>query len=208
MNKIEFLETAYQFYPQNINYLNNDMKINPIYLNSTENVNLKKLIGVNFNKPIDFGKTVIDTLYENGVKIELRDATNINMGDKAFNIQHSGFFSSQKLKYYPLCFVFSGLIPYYHFYIVDIDISFDNPIVKNSYKWNKNNGELLDWKNEKKFTDVFNKVSKIIEQKLGYQKFPDNLIYEKIPNICNEEINSNKFTFFNAFFMNNFYCLP
>lgn len=202
-----FSSLAYEFYPKDINYFNSDYFINPMYQNSKENLRLISLRDKNFDKDKNYANLLINLIQDKN-KLELRDVSNIHMGDRAFNIQHSGFFCENKLKYYPICFVFSALIPYYYYYIVDIDIYLKNEKRPITYGWKKNNGIIIDYNNHEDFKDIIDSIKLVINEKTEYRIFPKEIIWEALPNLCNENINFGKFTFFNAFFMDDFYCFP
>lgn len=206
--KNKFLDIAYKHYPKGVNFLTEERNINQKYIESKEHQLLEGKRSGYYDRNQNFGAQIIEILYNHGVDIEFRDASRIISGDRAFWIQHSGFFYEKELKYYPLCFVFSGIAPYFHSYFVDIDISFDKPIVLGGYKWKRNNGILYDWKKNPSFASIENSVSKVIHDHLGFQKFPESLVEETIPDISNSNIEHGKFTFFNAFFLDDFDCLP
>lgn len=203
-----FLEIAYNYYPKGISFLTDKMEVNENYTGSKENRLLNQERNNYFGQDAKFGEQIIDSLFKNGNDIEFRDVSRISSGDRAFCIQHSGFFFKEDLKYYPLCFAFSGIIPYFYSYFVDIDISFDEPIKIGSYQWKKNNGIFFDWKEKPSFVYVERNISKIISTSLGFKKFPEQLIMKTIPGIGNNNIENGNFTFFNAFFLDDFYCFP
>ncbi len=206
--KKELEDIAYKYYPKGISYFTTDNTENINYLKSEQFKRLNRLKSNFFEKGISYGSHIIDVIKDYGVEVELRDATNIPMGDRAFNIQHSSFFDKDESKYYPICFAISGLIPYYFPYIIDIDVSFDKRLKENFYSWVKNNGRLQDEIKMKIFKNTIDNISECLEKKLGYKRFPEELVDRVIPGIDNQNISMENFTFFNAFFMDDFYCLP
>ncbi len=186
----------------NINFLENKKNINAKYQESVEAKKLKKLIREQLNNPLDKIEAIINSLViNNGIK--LINATNLTMGDRAYNLQFSRFLTNEKFQ--PICFVISLLAPYYYYYI--IDISMNNPFVPNGYKWEKNNGRNKEFELDTKFKEIINIVSKEIEATLNYKKFPEKLIDKIIPDISYQNIEIGNFTYFNAFFLNEYYCL-
>jgi len=204
-----FSKIAYKYYPKGIDYFDSNYKINSNYINSYENIKFEKLKSTNFGKSLNFGQELITLIQKSSNKeIEFRDITNLHMGDKAFNIQNSSFFYKKKLKYYPVCFVFSGIIPFYSYYIIDIDVDFNHPLKLGSYNWKKNNGSLSNLEDNSEILSLTNEVRNIIEKDTDFKMFPMEILSDIIPDACNETKNFGSFSFFNAFFMDNYYCLP
>jgi len=202
-----FSKIAYKYYPKDINYFDSKNKINSNYINSPENLELLKL--TKYNKSLNFGQEIITMIQKSyNEEIEFRDITNFHMGDRAFNIQNSSFFYKKKLKYYPICFVFSTIIPFYSYYVIDIDIDFNKPLKLSSYNWKKNNGQLSDFKDKKDILKFISKVKMIIEENTEFKIFPREILSDIVPRICNDTYKMGEFSFFNAFFIDDYYCLP
>lgn len=201
LNKLKNI--IYNYYPKGVNFLDDKLDTNINYRNSTESINLTQLISNNIMQPCDEVEVIIESVKKIN-NIKLINNSRFSMGDRAYNFQYNGFFTQDK--FYPICFVASILAPYYFYYIVDIDISFKNPIIPNGYKWKKNNGRNVKFESESKFEKIINIVSKEIETKLNYQKFPDEFVNKIIPDISYQDVEMGKMTYFNALFLSDFYC--
>ncbi|MHC9089038.1 hypothetical protein ACXIHB_10025 [Tenacibaculum sp. IMCC1] len=203
MNYQEILDIIYQFYPKGINFYNEDNSINEKYIDTKENKNLVN--NLSMIEKIDFGDYLVselNTIYN----IKLRNISNFHMGDRAHNIQYSGFFFKEKLKYYPVCFVFSTLCPVYYYYIIDVDVSFDNLTLPSSYTWKRNNGKIDE--NREDFTQLIIKIEDYLTTHTNYSKISTNIAEKIIPDLCNEAVNKGRFTVFNALFLDDYYCFP
>ncbi|MFS4467034.1 hypothetical protein [Maribacter sp. 2210JD10-5] len=207
--KGEFIDIAYSYYPKGINFFTEKREINDKYINSREYKKLERERKNYFGYDEKFGFKIIESLKKNNINVELRDSSRILSGDRAFLIQHSGFFYEKELKYYPLCYVFSGIIPYFYSYFVDIDISFEESVFnEGTYKWKKINGILSNLEDKPNFYSLENAISSVISKELGLKKFPKSIINNIIPDIGNNNIEYGSFTYFNAFFLDDFFCVP
>lgn len=187
-NKNYFTEKSYNFYPKGIDiYINEEA-----YKNSKEHLNLTKKISMNKNK------LNTKNLFKDHVLINkdilVRDYTFTEIGDRCFNFQiiskNNNFFLS-------LCFNISLLIPFYcsYFLITHLD--------EKGIGW-KSSPKIFSPKNE----DFLTSVLKIGEKKLlslGYKKFPKSVSSEIIPDLSYYDIRYGNLTFFNAFFLNDYY---
>lgn len=190
MNRIVLENIAYLFYPKDIDA----MKQKEVYINSYEYKTLTKSIVNTDNKnssSINFSK------YKEKVIIQLNhlnflDGTLLHWLDRAYNYQ---FYMVKNNKIYSLCINISLLIPYYTIYALEVDI---NP---NTSKWENYPREI-----EKIANSTFKKeileLSRLTEEYLGYSLFPEKLINVIIEDISFQDIKKEKFTFFNAFFLN------
>ncbi|PIE49372.1 MAG: hypothetical protein CSA39_03065 [Flavobacteriales bacterium] len=204
MTKIKNLdETIKKYYPYGINFLNSKLNINTDYQNSVESIRLQKLITKHNKEPLNKILLIINNVKQSH-NIDLINNSHFTMGDRAYNLQFNEFFKDNK--FYPICFVISLIAPYYFSYIIDIDIDQKNPVIHNGYKWENHNGRNKKLESDKNYKKIIDKVSKEIELTLSYEKFPENLINTIIPNISYQNIEMGKFTYFNALFLNDFYC--
>lgn len=160
----ELTEELYKYYPKGIPYFSDRHVPSEEYGLSVPSKKLSQGIDSFFGNGMDYGMKLIELLSENGVDQELRDATNIPMGDRAFNIQYYGFFNESTLKYYPLCLVFSGILPLYHYFYVDIDIAL-NPKTGTlgTYTWERNNGRFENWESNPDMLNVVKKIRSVVD---------------------------------------------
>lgn len=204
MNYLDVLKKVYEFYPRGIDYFNNENVINKKYSESFENKKLTKLLS---NRNSNFCDEFIKEI-NSKYKYSLRDISNLHMGDRCFNLQFSDFFFKNKLKYYPVCFSFSLILPLYYVYIIDIDISFDKPIQLGTYNWVANNGLLKKNDISIDLMTVISQIEKYIIKHTDYKKISNSLAERIIPDISNEYIKMGNFTVFNALFLDDYFCFP
>lgn len=205
-NKIEyFYRIANKYYPKGIEYYDETNNINSKYLNSPEHLKLLKLLKNTINKENECVWYIMNIISRDN-KLNLKNITNFHMGDKAINIQNNSFFYEKNLKYFPVCFIFSCIIPYYTFYVIDIDIKMETKIKSSNYTWIKNNGFTSDYNQE--ITEFIEKTTKKINKSTKFKMFPNEILLEKIPYLSNDENKIGELSFFKVFFLNDYYCLP
>lgn len=95
-----------------------------------------------------------------------------------------------------ICLNISLLIPYYFIYVLKNDIE-----LQPTYRWL--NHPKRNKESEVRFDKELKLLENIIKEKINFNKFPENLIEMVIPEITYVDIEMGKFTYFNAFFLDN-----
>jgi hypothetical protein len=95
-----------------------------------------------------------------------------------------------------ICLNVSLLIPYYFIYVLKNDIELEP-----TYRWL--NHPKRNRESEVKFDEELKLLEDIIKEKINFNKFPEYLIQMTIPEITYVDIELGKFTYFNAFFLDN-----
>lgn len=179
----ELKKIAYTFYPKGICSIEN----NEEYLLSPQNINLKNKIKILSEDKIS--SEIIEELKKIDFYSKINNFTSFNFGNCY------SFINEIIINYNTLIRInieISVLVPFYYIYITE------NQIKDNPFKW-----ESIPVR--KKSLEIFYKkeieiASKIIEDKTNYKKFPEELIYEIIPNTSYNDISIGSFTYYNAFF--------
>ncbi|WP_422860239.1 hypothetical protein ACOKFD_05000 [Flagellimonas sp. S174] len=204
-----FLQKAYEYYPRNLNFLNNSREIDQAYFETKEykylNEHLDRFCLDENHFLKSSSKGILDILQG---KLELRDVSRPCQDDRAICLQHSGFYEEKTKKFRPLCFAISALIPYFHAYMMEIDLIEDNYNKPFKYQWKSISGPLTCWKEKSLYNDTYSLVCDTIIQFTDYKEFPEELVNKKIPDISKNNIEFGEVTFFNAFFLDRYYCYP
>ncbi len=203
MKEQYFFDQAYRFFPKNISFIDDKGNINNKYLNSLESHRLSECRTAFFEdkKTIEKIKKAVNNLGE------FRDISNLEMDDRSLTMQNSDFYFENSLKFYPICVTISSILKNWHIYVLDIDIEL-NGIGVSGYEWRKNNGLLELSRINGEINHFVNTLVKVLERELGLPKFPDNIIHKIIPDISFGNLRFGQMTFFNAFFLDDFYAIP
>jgi len=189
MIKKNMLENiVYKYYPKNVDsFLNREL-----YHNTNEYKNLISKINDNKNKIKDIEEVILN-LKKIDSSFKFDDFTLFEWFDRCYNFQMSkitdNFFVSVNINI--------SLIS--NFYIVYIKSNKVNDL--NRFDSVSNRNSFLETNVHK---DLINIISKLIEDKLFYTKFPAEYVDKVIPDINFQDIEMGKFTFYNAFFLNEF----
>lgn len=179
-------------YPDNISETNELEKYNE----SCEHKNLCKILTSfenmhrnegGLNELIEEFKAINSTMY-------FHDVTLFNSGDRAFNLQLTKM-SGNHL--HSICLNISVLCPYFTYYVLDTLVDLEQ------IRWierPRKNEEL-----EILYATEINKIITLVEKKLRITKFPSELLSYKLPQISRGFIPFGEFTFFNAFFLDEYY---
>lgn len=176
---------AYMFYPKNICCFQAKEK----YLDSQEYKKLFSIIDffeLNWSKELnyEFNKNIILKDFKNLSRLDMQD----RCLTYSLNLVEDGELQSITL-------YMSILVPYY-------------VIVTNKHKielfFSKSKIEELEMSNLKtrKIKDLVLEIENIVESKLLFQKFPEELMNFVIKDIAFQDIGLGRFTMFNAFFNN------
>ncbi len=203
------LKTVYNYYPKHIGFLDGTRNINNKYLESKEHQNittrLTELCKQNNNA---LRVTTTKILNEVSKKLEIRDVSRVCQEDRATCLQHSGFYNEQDKIFKPICFVFSTLAPYYHGYMMEINLVEDHSSNAFKYRWDRIYGPIINWQDNANYAVVYDIIKEVIRKFSNYKEFPKELVNEVIPNISKNNIEFGEMTYFNAFFLDNFFCYP
>lgn len=200
------LEAIYKHYPKGINYLDSNRNANPAYTSSQEHELLEIKRTTIFPPEGALYKQVSQLFAHHFKEFEVRELAPVDRGERAYALQHSGIFFRDELKYYPVCFAFSSILPLYCIYVCDIDIGHIEG--KLPIRWKKKHEPILKWEQQEFLMNTIDPITHIIKKELNFKRFPNALVYKTIPDISSNNLEHGEMTFFNAFFLDEFYCLP
>ncbi|MBP4139143.1 hypothetical protein [Flavobacterium geliluteum] len=187
MIEIILKNLAYTFYPVGICAMNN----RDLYVDSFEFKNLIDKVNSSFavihKERLD--SQILDKLKENEI---LKDFENLTLESSDRCLSYKIDFIEENVLY-QLCINISLLVPYYYAYTLK------NIIELEPYRWT-----TLPERDLQAETGKFQSHLAIISNILGemnFNKFPDRLVTEIIPNINYADVDMGNFTYFNAFFL-------
>lgn len=179
-------------YPDNISELNELEKYNE----SCEHKNLCKTLTTfeNIHRREGFLNKLIEEFKAVNSTMHFHDVTLFNSCDRAFNLQLTKMDGNHL---HSICLNISVLCPYFTCYVLDTLVDLENvKWIERPYK----NEEL-----EIVYASEINKIIELTERKYGITKFPSELLLYKLPEISRGFIPFGEFTFFNAFFLDEYY---
>lgn len=179
-------------YPDNISEINELEKYN----GSSEHQNLCKILTFfeNKHRNEESFNELVEEFKSINLTMHFHDATLFNSCDRAFNFQLTKM-SENHL--HSICLNISVLCPYYTCYVLDTIVDLEREIwIEKPYK-----NEGL----ESIYHSEIDKISTLLEKKYRITKFPLELLNYKLPLISRGFIPYGEFTFFNAFFLDEYY---
>lgn len=188
MKKV-LLTEAYNYYPKNISPFDN----RGLYLKSNEFKKLKETI-INRHVFPEFKKDDLIRKLNKIINKEFKDFSLFNWNDRAYNIQV--VLKEENLCLDVLCVNVSVLIPYFTIYVLRIEKLPGIIKLKCPPK--------LDDKLYVKYKKEVNLIEGLLIEDFDLKKISKNFQNEIIEDIGFEDIDLGKFTFFNAFFLNDY----
>ena len=184
-----FKSKSYEFYPKGVDFYLKEED----YKETKEHLNLLNTIN-KFNKDkVGISSSIKKIELEEN--FQFRDYSMDEIGDRCLNFQiikrSEDFFIS-------LCFNVSLLIPFYHNYCLITYLD------KDSIGW-KGYPELLNIKDDDYLIALSEAGENILKSNYNYNQFPVSIINERIPDISFYDIRHDNLTFFNAFFLTDYY---
>ena len=197
MTKDDFTAIAYSYFPKGVDNLLDYEG----YINSLEFRKLSNHCNVLLQKE-EAGE--FDEFYSS---IKLLDTSKnfhivnlFHVGDRAFNLQLAELKGS---KHYSICLNVSTIVPYYTVYVLETDVSHAlvPPVdfLRPGYKLPVRNREM-----EQYYAQILQSMALIVESTFGVKQFPENLLDAIIPDISFDTVGFGTFTFFNAFFLDQY----
>lgn len=182
------LKAVYQYYPKGISNVTDFEE----YSKSSENKRLHSTINSRYSEISDSNSfnRLMDEFRHHEFTKNIQDKTSLNF-DRCINLNIEFVIGGNQL--ISVFISLSLLLPYYVVYVKE------NEINLNPYKWltlPRRNKTL----EESNFKDDIDSICSIIEKNTVYEKFPDNMLYEIIPDLSYQDNPIGSFTFFNAFF--------
>lgn len=179
-------------YPDNISELNELEKYNE----SCEHRNLCKILTSfeNTHRNQGYINEFIKEFKAVNLTMHFHDATLFNSCDRAFNLQLTQMNGNHL---HSICLNISVLCPFFTCYVLDTLVDLENvKWIKKPYK----NEEL-----ENVYAIEIDKIIVLTERMFKITKFPIELLNYKLPKISRAFIPFGEFTFFNAFFLDEYY---
>jgi hypothetical protein len=179
-------------YPDNIPELDEIDKYNA----SSEHKNLCKILTSfeNMHRNEERFNEFIEDFKKINLTMHFHDATLFNACDRAFNLQLTTIVGDHL---HSICLNISILTPHFTCYVLDTVVDIER--LRWLVKPQKN--EAL----EEIYANEINKIMTLAEKKLNITKFPSELLDYKLPQISRGFIPFGEFTFFNAFFLDEYY---
>ena len=184
--ELQVLENlAYSFYPRGICASENRAE----YLNSLEFKRLKETVGK--NQGSEYLKEFASEMEKrNGTRI-FRDATRTSLLERSTNLQ---LLWKKDNTWYSISVLISFIIPYY------LCLGTKVQVKENSDQW-VSLPELMNKEEEKLYSEDIRVISNLIEEKLGYNRFPEVGVNQKVKNISFQDLALDQMTMYNAFFL-------
>ncbi len=178
----ELLKIAYQYYPKM-----DAIKSKEKYIRTKEYKNLEKILMKKNEIP--------NTLYQflNPKYDIVKNLTSKTLKDRCLNYQ---IYFKKENKFDILVINVSFLAPYFTIYILEVES-------KGGIMW-KNLPRRNFHKEQYLYSNEINEISLFLQIKLNLLKFPEKHLNKTIPNINFQDIELGRFTFFNAFFINEY----
>ncbi len=179
----------YQYYPRGINSI--------IDISSYENSDNYKLLKKKINERNNIDIQVESLIFKlKKLKYDINDFSVFEWYDRCYNLQF--IIEKENNKKIVFCIHISLLINYYNLSIIEIISDPSHRVAdyfpKRSISEIKTGYEYL-----KRKMSIF--IEEII---IGYKEFPKHTLHEIIKDVNFQDIPLGKFSFFNAFFLNNF----
>jgi len=197
MTKDDFTNTAYSYFPKGIDAISQY----DAYMNSPEFGKLSNHCSLFYDRE-ETGE--FDGFYESVRLLDVSKNFHIvnlfHLGDRAFNLQLA---ETKGTKHYYICLNVSIIGPYYLIYVLELDISHAlvEPVdfLRPGYKPPARNIEMEDH-----YASLLQKMGNVAESTFNVKPFPQNLLHTVLPDLTLETIRSGNFTFFNAFFLDDY----
>ena len=181
---------AYQYYPKGLSSLEDYEQ----YIQSKEFLNLSTVINNQLsNKDYKESRKHLLKRFKEFRNIQQIEDVTIEKHDRCLSFEIEIIEGNKLIK---ICLSISMLIPYYLIYVLKNDIE-----LKPKYIWL--NHPKRNPESEIRFESEINLLSKIVEEEMNFNKFPEHLIQAVVPDINYVDIEMGKFTYFNAFFLDN-----
>lgn len=190
MNDLEnFKKIVYKYYPKNICASKDKL----FYEKTEEFILITKIIN---DISIHFDIKLFKINLEEKIKQKVFDFTLFSWYDRSYNIQFR--IGNKNSKSFIFCINISVLIPYYICYILEVEK--DEEL--NRLKFPPRRNFIIE---NSIFKNKIEMVKSFIEENTTLMEFPESILYNKINNINFQDIEMGNFTFFNAFFLNEYH---
>ncbi len=191
---LNYEQEAYTLYPKNICATDD----HDSYLNSKENKELKFRLS-DENKR--YGKNninIVITSVENRFQTKILDHTVPSYSDRCFNWQFVLNTNDSDTEKNIMCINISKVLPVFIVYILEVEYCPEKKRLKYFPRRNK----ILE--NDNYISEIQDVKMILTNSSLGVVEFPDKRLTEVIETINFQDIPMGKFTYFNAFFLNEF----
>ncbi|WP_034040589.1 hypothetical protein [Wocania ichthyoenteri] len=189
----KFLDIVYRYYPRQIESGSHQYHFSPEY------IRLKKLIG-NATKENLITKKLKRFLFDyikKNKNLSVQDYTLFVSEDRCYNIQLIND-NYEKNIMHSICINISLLIPYYTIHVLETKRSED-------YKKRISNPKRKVELEEKNYKEIIHSIKEFLNTNLNLTPFPHRLLFKIIPDISFQNSGFKKFSFYNAFFLDDFY---
>src|SRR5690606_18905243 len=201
MTKEDFIATAYRYFPRSIHSIL-DIEL---YMTTTEFTRLANLCDLMDRRQeegefSDFYNEIKSVNNPDNFRVVQRFSAN----DRCHNLH---FVERRGTILHSLCLNVSTVVPYYTTYVIEWDIKEKLQDLPDSFRITSDYPKKAVIVNEEDKA-VLDKMAKVAENTFGYKAFPEDLLTEIIPDINIETIKMGEFTFFNAFFLDDYHVFP
>ncbi|HBK70599.1 MAG TPA: hypothetical protein DDZ39_02900 [Flavobacteriaceae bacterium] len=149
------------------------------------------------NDRINKLKQFLSVISSKNVDMSVQDYTLLGSNDRCFNIQLvKDLFHEART--HSICINISILKPYYTINVLEIQRSSD-------FKRRIGSPQRKESLETGIYKNIITKIQKYLNEQMGLENFPESLLNKVIPDISFQNSNFGQFTFYNAFFMDDFY---
>lgn len=181
-NLINIEELIYTFYPKGIDALNNPKK----YIKSIEYKNLLDKIDSKGEIKMESLKNIFKNL-----SLHFDDYTLFDWHDRCYNFQLSEILEN---KLYKIHINISVISPFYFIFLSQTNIDESGKHISVTKR--------ISNQNLKKYCVIINQLSRLLEDEIGYKKFDEKNLKKVISDVNFQDVEMGKFTYYNAFFLN------
>ncbi|QEE50184.1 hypothetical protein FUA48_11530 [Flavobacterium alkalisoli] len=201
MTKEEFIATAYQYYPRNIDHFL-DIELYMISPEFTKLINLCDLMDKKEEEGVF--KDFYDKIKSVNNPDNFRMIHRFHGNDRCHNLH---FVERRGTIHHAFCLNVSIVVPYYTTYVIEWDIKEKLQEPADPFRMTSDYPKKA-LTVSKEDQEILYKMAKVAESNFGYKPFPEDLLNEMIPDINIETIKMGEFTFFNAFFLDDYHIFP
>ncbi len=197
MTNESLLKAAYKYFPQGIDAIVDRNS----YTNSVEFKQLSDSCSYEFEKTEDGAyNSFFDAIQNIDTSKYFFNATHFHLNDRAHNLQLSELKDS---KLYSICLNVSIIVPHYITYVLETDVSYP----EDNFGLPQISKTVRSLEPEEKYRAIMDAMAAQTENFFDVTPFPEEKLQTIVPDISHETIRPGEFTFFNAFFLDDYYIM-
>jgi hypothetical protein len=197
MTDESLLKAAYKYFPQGIDAIVD----RDSYTNSTKFMHLSNSCRYELEKTEDGAyNSFFDAIRNIDISKYFFNATRFNFFDRAHNLQLSELKDN---KLYSICLNVSIIVPHYIIYVLETDVSYP----EDNFGLPKISKTVRSLEAEEKYRTIIDAMAAQIESFFNVTPLSKEKLQTIIPDITFETIRPGQFTFYNAFFLDDYYIM-